>query len=144
RDLALLGRKGFASDIDIVVEGEWDELSQYLKKIGAAKNKFGGFRLFAGDWPVDIWSAEETWAIRQGLGPYQSIRSLTKTTVLNWDAVLMDWRSRRFVCDDDYLTNLNNRSLDVVLKENPNPRGMAVRVFRHLSAKDARRLTRSA
>jgi hypothetical protein len=34
--------------------------------------------------------------------------------------------------------------MDIVLEENPNPRGMAVRVFRHLAAKDARRIGRHA
>lgn len=140
RDLALFGRRGFHSDVDIVVEGSWGWLESYLEGVGAVRNKFGGYRLFVGDWPIDVWNAEDTWAIRRGLVSYAGIASLTKTTVLNWDAVLMNWRTGSFVCDANYLTTLRDRALDIVLEDNPNPIGMAVRVLRHLSSKDARRV----
>lgn len=144
RDLALFGKSGFNSDVDLVVEGDWYEFVQYLENCGARKNRFGGYRLTVGDWPIDIWNAEETWAIRQGYVEYAGIASLINTTVLNWDAILMNWRTKRFVCDPRYLTWLKDRRLDIVLEENPNPMGMAVRVFRHLSHKDAKSISRTA
>lgn len=144
RDLALYGRRGFDSDVDMVVEGDWGSFVPYLKSIGAKQNKFGGYRLFAGDWPIDIWNAEDTWAVRNGWVSYDGISSLTKTTVLNWDAILMNWRTRAFVCDEMYLESLRRREIEVVLEHNPNPLGMAVRVFRHLSAKDARKIGKKA
>jgi predicted nucleotidyltransferase len=144
RDVALLGRKGFNSDIDLVVEGSWLNCTTYLESLGAHRNKFGGYRLEVAGWPVDIWNARETWAIRQGLVPYKGIASLTETTVLNWDAILMNWRTRSFVSRANYLDEIRTRLLDVVLEENPNPLGMAVRVFRHLCVKDARRITPAA
>lgn len=144
RDMALLGRSGFNSDIDLVLEGSWYNCVAYLESLGAHKNKFGGYRLEVAGWPIDIWSAKETWAIKQGLVPYKGIASLTETTVLNWDAILMNWRTRSFVCREDYLESIKSRVLDIVLEENPNPLGMAVRVFRHLCLKDARKITPSA
>lgn len=144
RDLALLGKSGFNSDIDLVVDGDWTHFVPYLQYLKANKNKFGGYRLFVGGWPVDIWHANETWAIKQGLVAYKGIASLIKTTVLNWDAILMNWRTKSFIYDDAYLDQLNSRILDIVLEENPNPRGMAVRVFRHLSLKDPRKISVSA
>lgn len=144
RDLALLGRRGFSSDVDLVVEGDWVHCVRYLQSLGACKNRFGGFRLRVAGWPVDIWNAEETWAIRQGLVEYKGAASLVRTTVLNWDAILMNWRNASFVCGPNYLNELRDRILDVVLKQNPNPLGMAVRVFRHLCLKDARKVTRRA
>ena len=144
RDLALLGRNGFSSDIDLVVEGSWENCVAYIQTLGARKNKFGGYRLTVAGWPVDIWNARQTWAIEQGLVPYRGIYSLTKTTVLNWDAILMNWRDRTFVHANSYLDEINSRVLNVVLEENPNPLGMAVRVFRHLCQKDARKITQSA
>jgi len=144
RDLALLGSKGFSSDIDVVVEGDWRRCGEYLEHLGATKNKFGGYRLNIDGWDVDIWSAPETWAIRQGLVEYKGIHSLTKTTILNWDAILMNWRTGAFVFRDNYFEDLQSRVLDVVLKENPDPLGMAVRVFRHLCLKDARKITPTA
>ncbi len=144
RDVALFGRRGFASDIDLVVEGDWEHCVNYLDSLGAHRNKFGGFRLAVAGWPVDIWNATETWAIRQGHVRYSGIASLTDTTVLNWDAILMNWRTGAFVCREGYLDDLRAGTLDIVLLANPNPLGMVVRVLRHLCSKDARRVTRSA
>ncbi|GBG13517.1 AAA family ATPase [Novimethylophilus kurashikiensis] len=144
RDMALLGKRGFGSDIDVVVEGAWDNCVNYLESNGAKRNKFGGFRLEIDGWPVDIWNAEETWAIKQGLVEYKSIASLTETTVLNWDAILMNWRTRSFICRDKYLEELRSRVLDVVLEKNPDPLGMVVRVFRHFCLKDARKISANA
>lgn len=144
RDLALLGRKGFNSDIDLVVEGSWSHFVSYLGSLNAYKNKFGGYRLIIGEWPVDIWNAEETWAIKQGLVKYKGIASLTDTTVLNWDAILMNWRTRSFIYRKNYFEDLKLRMLDIVLEDNPNPLGMVIRVFRHLCLKDARKISVSA
>ncbi len=144
RDLALLGRKGFNSDIDLVVEGDWSHFVPYLESLKAHKNKFGGYRLMIGGWPVDIWNAEETWAIKHGLVEYKGVGSLTDTTVLNWDAILMNWRTKNFICRKNYFEDINSRVLDIVLDKNPNPLGMAVRVFRHLHLKDATKITPAA
>ncbi len=144
RDLALLGRNGFNSDIDVVVEGNWSNCVTYLEYLGAHKNKFGGYRLKVGEWPVDIWNARETWAIKQGLVQYKGIVSLTETTVLNWDAILMNWRTRSFIYPNGYLESLQSRMLDIVLEVNPDPLGMAMRVFRHLCLKEANTVTLKA
>jgi hypothetical protein len=144
RDLALLGRKGFNSDIDLVVEGNWSNVVSYIHSLNAHKNKFGGYRLQVGGWPIDIWSAKDTWAIKQGLVTYNGIASLTDTTVLNWDAILMNWRTRNFIYRTNYFEQIKDRVLDVVLLENPSPLGMAVRVFRHFCLKDAKKITASA
>ncbi|MDP2283769.1 MAG: hypothetical protein Q8L06_06485 [Pseudohongiella sp.] len=144
RDLALYGKKGFKSDIDLVVEGDWSDLVSYIEHLGARKNKFGGYRLLVGDWPVDIWNARDTWAIKHSHVKYTGITSLLETTVLNWDAVLMNWRTGNFLARSDYLETLRKRMLHVVLEQNPNPLGMAVRVFRHLCMKDARQISAGA
>jgi len=141
RDLALLGRRGFSSDIDLVVEGDWRHCVGYLESLGARQNKFGGYRFEIAGWPIDVWNAQETWAIKQGFVSYMGIASLTETTILNWDAVLMNWRTRRFIHRRNYLEELRGRVLDIVLAQNPNPLGMVTRVFRHLCAKDARQVS---
>ncbi len=144
RDLALLGGKGFNSDIDIVVEGEWSSCSNYLDHLGAHRNKFGGYRLKVATWDVDVWSARETWAIKEGIVPYRGIASLTETTVLNWDAILMNWRTRAFIFRHGYFEEMQSRLLDIVLEKNPNPAGMVVRVFRQLCLKYAKSVTSKA
>lgn len=144
RDLALFGKRGFNSDIDVVVEGNWQNCAKYIESFGAKENKFGGLRLVIDGWPIDIWHAPETWAVKKGLVDYKGISSLTETTILNWDAILMNWRTKNFVCKTNYLEELRSRTLNVLLTENPNPLGMAVRVFRHLCIKDAKKITISA
>ena len=139
RDMAMFGRKGFASgsDIDLVVEGDWNHLTGYLEKLGASRNRFGGFRLHVEGWPVDIWAACETWAIREKLVPYRGIESLTRTTILNWDAILLNWRTGVVICPPNYFFDIQRCLMDVVLTKNPNPLGAAVRAFRHLCSKEA-------
>lgn len=144
RDLALLGGRGFDSDIDLVVEGDWTSCKSYLERLRARRNKFGGYRLEVASWKVDIWNAKETWAISHGLARYDSIASLTDTTVLNWDAILMNWRTRAFIFRRGYFDDIKERHLDIVLEQNPDPEGMAVRVFRHLCLKDALSITSKA
>ena len=137
RDVAMSGGKEFSSDFDLVVEGDWDHLTRHLEKLGASRNRFGGFRLNVERWPVDIWAARETWAIREGLVPYRDIESLTRTTILNWDAILLNWRTRVVICPPNYFSDIRRCLMDVVLPENPNPLSAAMRVFRHLCSKEA-------
>ena len=141
RDLAMFGRKGFASDIDLVVDGEWGHVQSYLRAVDASLNRFGGFRLIVDGWPIDLWSAQDTWAIRRGLVQYTSIWSLTKTTILNWDAILLNWDTKRILCGHDYFTDVQERTMDIVLAENPNPLGAVIRAFRHLCMNDAKKIT---
>lgn len=141
RDLALFGKKGFHSDIDIVFEGDWDSCIGHLENLNAQRNKFGGYRLEISGWPIDIWHAQETWAIREGFVQYKNIASLTKTTILNWDAILMNWRTRKIICQDNYLEKLRERRMEIVLQQNPNPLGATVRILRHLCLKDAKSIT---
>ena len=141
RDLAMFGRKGFSSDIDLVVDGDWTHLRHYLKELDASVTRFGGFRLMVDGWPVDLWAAKDTWAIQQGLVQYSSILSLTRTTILNWDAVLFNWSTKRVLCKRDYFAQIYSRTMDIVLPENPNPLRAAVRAFRHLCMNDAREIT---
>jgi hypothetical protein len=141
RDLALFGSRGFSSDIDLVVEGDWSLIVPRLEKLGAKKNKFGGMRVYHNDIPLDIWLANETWAIKAGHVEYKDVKSLLNTTVLNWDAILMNWRTKSFFCRANYFEDINARYMDVVLENNPNPLGMLVRVLRHILLKDAQSLS---
>lgn len=144
RDFALYGKNGFNSDIDLVVDGGWENCVPYLEYLGASLNKFGGYRLTVSGQPIDIWNARETWAIKNGIIDYNGIASLLGTTVLNWDSILMNWRTKRFVCHGNYLEEVKERALDIVLKSNPNPLGTAVKVYRHLCLKDAKKITPKA
>ncbi len=140
RDLALFGPRAFNSDIDIVVDGDLTSLVPTLENHGAIKNKFGGYRLYIENWPIDIWQASETWAIKSGFVNYEGISSLINTTVLNWDAILMNWRTENFIFGEKYFQELQSRSLKIILAKNPNPLGMLVRILRHMCLKEAEKI----
>ncbi len=53
----------------------------------------------------------------------------------------MDWRSKSILLDFKYIENIKNKHLDIVLSENPDPIGMAVRIFRQISKKQAETIT---
>lgn len=141
RDVALYGKRGFNSDVDVVIDGDWQSVKNFLSKKGAQMNKFGGFRINVNGWPVDIWNAKETWAIKEGYVSFNGISSLIDTTILNWDGILMNWKEKNFIFREDYFDELKSLTLDIVLEKNPKPKGMAVRVFRHMCSKDARHVT---
>ena len=123
------------------MEGDWAHLEQFLERLGVLRNRFGGFRLYVERWPVDIWGARETWAIREQLIRYRDIGTLTETTILNWDAILLNWRTEEMIYRRDYFSEIRQHLMDIVLPEIPNPLGAAMRAFRHLCSKDAEKLT---
>jgi hypothetical protein len=151
RDLALYGVKGFDSDVDLVVDGSIDELKGLLSKHKAERNKFGGYRLKVGRgssssalekyWDIDIWEAKNTWAFQEGHVQYDDITSLLQTTITNWDSILMNWRTKAVITREDYFQDIRSLYLDMVLAKNPNKLGMAVRVFRYLTTKNARKFS---
>ena len=139
RDIALLGIDGFTSDIDLVVESDWETVSKELFEKGGELNKFGGMRIAIDglDHPIDIWDAKNTWAFKNNYLVYRDISSLLDSTMFNWDSILMCWKTKSIVHSEKYFEDLNNRHLDLVFAENPNPIGMLVRAFRHILNKDA-------
>ncbi len=113
-----------------------------LHRWGLVRIKFGGFRLDVAGWPVDIWNATDTWAIRQGFVAYKSIASLTETTVLNWDAILMNWRTGAFICKAGYLEDLRGTNVGRCAGNQPQSAGRDSPSLQASCSKEARRVTR--
>ena len=137
RDLALYGKQslpGREVDIDIVCGargGSGSAFFEFLEaRMGVEKNRFGGFRMRTDHWNVDIWPAEDTWAFRTGNARYQSIESLLKTTITNWEAVLFRLDVGPLMYKPSYFKDILSGYLDVVLDDNPNQLGMYVRLVR--------------
>lgn len=138
RDFALFGKDGFKSDVDVVVDGEMGGIVNYLVELGAKKNKFGGYRLLIKSREIDLWKAEETWAVRKNLVVYKGIASLLESTVINWDAVLMNWRTGKVICSSKYIQDIRNGHMDLVLKENPDSLSALVKILRYISLKETK------
>ncbi|EGQ9932833.1 hypothetical protein ACXHQJ_16585 [Vibrio vulnificus] len=147
RDIGLFGVRDFSSDVDLVVEASRPVLKKaisVLPKSSVTENKFGGFRIKQGAWDIDIWCARDTWAIKNNLVTYRDVTSLLQTTFLSWDSALFDIRNQSLICQHGYLDDLNNGSLDIVLKESPNELGSMVRLTRAIYSKGAKELKSNA
>ncbi|HIF9334650.1 hypothetical protein [Photobacterium damselae] len=147
RDIGLFGVREFSSDVDLVFDGHKKELERALGSLPhlqLEENKFGGFRIRLHSWDVDIWCAEDTWAIKRGLVDYKGITSLLDTTLLSWDSALFDVKKHKLICKKAYMDNLSQGKLDVVLKESPNELGSMVRITRAVYSKGAYTLGKNA
>lgn len=142
RDFALYGKRGFNSDLDIVVSCSSDILSSVIPKNISVRNKFGGFRLVIDNQEVDIWSAPETWAFKNGFFTYTDIRSLLNTTVINWDAILLDLRSYKIITPKNYFRDISGRHLDICFTENPDPQSVLIKILRYISLKEVYSVSR--
>ena len=136
RDLALYGKWGLSGEVDIDIVcgargGSGDMFFEDLAaRSGVERNRFGGLRMTTDRWRVDIWPAEETWAFRTGNARYESVESLLKTTITNWEAVLYRLNGGPLVHRPRYFEEICSGYLDVVLDDNPNQLGMYVRLVR--------------
>ena len=137
RDIAFDGirkRDGVASDIDVVCGVRSNAVDHLVKRCTGCRdvkrNRFGGYRVSTDHWKVDVWDIRSTWAFRTGQLSYQSPESILGTTITNWESILFRLDGARVVCDDGYFQDIANGYLDVVLKANPNPLGMYVRIIR--------------
>ncbi|MGV2488706.1 UNVERIFIED_CONTAM: hypothetical protein FOS07_33190, partial [Bacillus mycoides] len=67
RDIGLFGRKGFRSDIDVVVDADRHELTARLAQSPIQQcqmNKLGGIRFRYQNIDFDIWCLADTWAFK--------------------------------------------------------------------------------
>jgi len=134
RDLALRGSGASPRDIDVVMECDsQQELSDFLAPYCPQRNKYGGFRFRTERWSFDVWRAQDTWAVRQGLVAAGSLDDLIRTTFFDWDAVLYEHRSGTLTVMPGYFTRLSSCVVDVNLLENPNPLGNLIRALRVLA-----------
>lgn len=136
RDIALYGVKSFSSDLDLIFVGNRDHFHNELQQKGK-KNKFGGYRLKVGDWDIDVWHIEDTWAFKHRKANYKNELSLLDTTIMSWDSVLYSLSKNRVYCHDGYFEDLAKGYLDLVLFDNPNKFGAMIRIMRCFVLKEA-------
>ncbi len=140
RDIGLFGTEGFQSDIDLVFLGDKESLKNTIQKLGNLKyqeNKFGGYRIKGLYWELDIWCAQDTWAIKKGHVEFHDISSLLNTTLMTWDSALYCINDHKLIIKENYLDNLVSRKLDIILEENPNRLGSLVKILRTIYGKKA-------
>lgn len=143
RDIGLFGRDGFTSDIDIVFAGEREDLLHLLSHFHMehfATNKLGGIRFRYRSLDFDIWCLSDTWAFKENIIPLDDVESLLHTTLMSWDAVLYDVHRGEILTPENYLHDLNNGYLELVLDATPNETGSVVKILRTIYNKRVKTL----
>lgn len=110
-------------DIDIVLHScENFDFEEYLNFNGYSYyvNKFGGYKLELDELNIDIWPIESTWAFKENIINFESIKDLNKTVFLSTDAIFYNFTSRQLF-DNGFLDSIQKKEIDIVLEKNPFP-----------------------
>jgi hypothetical protein len=134
RDLMVHGAASEPRDVDIVVDGaSVEELTVLFSDVLMRRTRFGGLHLNVKGWMIDVWPLSDTWGLRElrvGSGDFET---LTRTTFLNVEAVIVDLapfgNKGRRVHASGFFEALRTRTLDVNLEENPFPELCAIRTL---------------
>ncbi|MEI7842805.1 MAG: hypothetical protein WCI39_07215 [Gallionellaceae bacterium] len=132
RDFSLGTARSFNSDIDLVSMADRADILAVIRKHNPVMNKFGGYRFAVGRQLFDIWSFQDTWAVREGLVKADTFEDLCLTTFFNLDGVCQPLTSSKIISAQDYFYLAQDRTLDVQLNENPAPEKIASRAIRML------------
>lgn len=138
RDIARNGKRGFCSDVDIVIDAPAEQVKDLANRLAAKPNLFGGFGYTSSRWEVDFWALETTWAHRQGHIKASSIDDLLEGTFFDWDSAHYDIKARKLCTQDGYLQKIRSRTLGVNLVSTPSTVGNAVRAIRRILIWDLR------
>lgn len=142
RDFAHFGRRGFSSDVDLVIAVDPVELDDFAIKIGATRNRFGGFGLTTEAWKIDFWALENTWTHKQGHVELRELADITKSTFFTCDAIAYNIHERVVYAEKSYLDQFFKRTIDINLKPNPSIEGNLIRAIRRIENWDFRAGTR--
>jgi hypothetical protein len=132
RDFARVGAPGFHSDVDLVIDAPLAEVLAFAGTLGARANAFGGYSAASEGWEVDFWALETTWAAREGHVSIRELRDVIRSTFFDHDAIMYDLRSRRIICDGDYIPRQHLNTLEINLLPNPSVNGSLYRSARRL------------
>lgn len=133
RDFARAGARAFASDVDLVIDADSEQVGAFLSRLGARKNRFGGYRIRGRHLEFDVWALKDTWAVREGHVDASRLEDLVATTFFDWDAVIYNIGSGSVHAGVNYLNNIRNGIIDINLAPNPNALGALVRTIRALA-----------
>lgn len=138
RDIARNGKRGFRSDVDLVIDAPAAEVKDLADRLAAKPNLFGGFGYRTARWEIDFWALETSWAHKHGHINASSVDDLMEGTFFDWDAAHYDLKSRKLYFQSGYLERIRSRTLGVNLVETPSAVGNAVRAVRRVLLWDLR------
>jgi hypothetical protein len=131
RDVALGGKRCFASDLDFVVyDTDRAEFAERMQSWGSVRNKFGGYAVTRFNCKVDLWHIDDTWAKTAGHVNVVRPHDLLRCTFFDWDSAIYELHTGKLTMADGYLERLRLNVMDVCLEPNPNHTGALVRALR--------------
>jgi len=131
RDVALGGKRCFASDLDFVVyDTDRNAFAQRMQSCGSVSNKFGGYAMTRFNCKVDLWHIEDTWAKTAGHVDVVRPHDLLRCTFFDWDSAIYELGTGKLTMAPGYLGRLRLNVMDVCLEPNPNHTGALVRALR--------------
>lgn len=122
------GFKKLPRDFDIVVKTDNIILDDYLYDIPYVKNRYGGYKICTEDVQLDVWTLPSTWAFREQKVQAATEENLTKTVFLNYDAVVYNLCTGHLYAEG-YNQAIEDKTLDIVLSDNPYPGLNILRAF---------------
>jgi len=122
RDIALAGGPTNVSDVDLVLIGTKEQqLERWAVKVGATKNKFGGFRLETERCPLDVWRLEDTWAFRENRVKLAGPRSLLDTPFFTANMAYYSLSEQRVTSSESFRHAIAHRTLSLLVSETERP-----------------------
>ncbi len=119
-------------DLDIVlgyadIKNVADSFSDCTKKW----NCYGGVSIQVKDWSIDMWPLQKTWAFQKKYVEGKGFSDFPKTTFLNIEAVAIQLfgkkGKKREIYSKGFFEAILNKTIEINLKENPNPYTCVVR-----------------
>jgi len=90
---AFFGRGRSVNDLDVVVSGHIDFNSACFDRIDIRRTNFGGYRFHAGDFEMDVWRLDESYAFRRNPCLPVGIDSLLDTVCFTTDSIAVSLES---------------------------------------------------
>lgn len=136
RDITYKGISSFNSDIDIIIDCSKESLKKYSDVNGIKKNKMGGYyntrELNGNSLKIDFWCLEETWTHLNAGIPVESISDCINGVFFSCDQIAYLINKKKLIVSNDYIKNMNERKLKIVVRKNPNPHKNYMRALKYL------------
>ncbi|GEM64188.1 hypothetical protein SF1_21700 [Sphingobacterium faecium NBRC 15299] len=133
-----LEHSGPLRDLDLVVRNDFKELENILYSIqdlNYTKNRFGGYKIKINELTIDIWDIKSTWALTEARMNQSFFieYSLIESCFFNFSSIIFEMKSKKFIGSKYFSNFLKEKTLDIVLSNNPFPELCIVNTFYYKS-----------
>lgn len=108
-------------DLDVVIRniGKIEIPLSIISKCKITKNSFGGYKINTGNLCIDAWDINNTWGIKKEKKRGNAL-SLIDSAFFNFSSIVFEYRRKKFIYKESFLRFMENHTMEVVYKENPN------------------------